>query len=87
MLQNGASGDAVDADGRTPLHLAVVAGEGGAVAQLLTRRANISQPDGGGQTPMGLAAAAGADDLHGAMLAHKLAEDEKIMRQQVDMGD
>ena len=57
-----------------------------AVAQLLTRRANISQPDGGGQTPMGLAAAAGLD-LHGAMLAHKLAEDEKIMRQQVDMGD
>ena len=87
LLQNGASVDAVDADGRTPLHLAVVAGEGGAVAQLLTRRANISQPDGGGQTPMGLAAAAGADDLHGAMLAHKLAEDEKIMRQQVDMGD
>ena len=50
------------------------------------RQANISSVDQSQATPMHAASSAGREDLVKLMLDHKLAEDEKLLRQ-IDVGD
>jgi len=79
--------DSEESTGRTPLRLAVDGEHAGCVMALLTRGANISHADHKGQTPMQAAIENGSDGLQEVMLAYKLAQDEKLLAQQVGTRD
>ena len=92
LLQNMASTSrsgvdgADEVSGKTALRLAVEAAHAGCVHQLITRGANISHADSAQQTPMQVAVELGHVEISEAMLAYKLAQDEKLLRQ-IDVGD
>ena len=86
LLQNLAASaagidSAAEATGKNPLHLAVAAGREVCVMQLITRGANISHADASHRTPMQAASELGLTAISDAMLNHKLAQDEKLLRQ------
>ena len=89
LLQNGAPVDAEEGRaGKSALRLAVEGGHGGCVAQLLQRGANISAvAHGDGATPMLMAQRLGHGEIQQAMLRHKLAEDEKLMKQVIVVSE
>ena len=79
--------DAAGPEGKTALKLAVEGGHSDCVDQLITRAANISAADSAGATPMQAAAELGHDAILNAMLAYKLAQDEKLLSQEVHTLD
>ena len=72
--------DIGDQHGKSALMLAVEAGRANCVEQLITRGANISCADHAQQTPMAVAER-GHEAILEMMLAYKLAQDEKLLRQ------
>ena len=90
LLQNlstSAAGiDARDVLGKSAMMIAVEMGQANCVQQLLTRGANISHADHQRQTPMTAAAERGLHAISEAMLQYKLAQDEKLLRQSLDLG-
>jgi len=90
LLQNlstSAAGiDARDVLGKSAMMVAVEKGQANCVQQLLTRGANISHADHQRQTPMTAAAERGLHAISEAMLQYKLAQDEKLLRQSLDLG-
>lgn len=79
LLQNAVTVDAEDATGKTPLLLAVKSRHAGCVVQLIRRGANISHSDHSHQTPVAAAEEPGFESILKSMLAHKLAQDEKLL--------
>ncbi|MBM4362248.1 MAG: ankyrin repeat domain-containing protein [Deltaproteobacteria bacterium] len=63
LVRSGASLDAMDPRGLTPLHLAAAAGRWRAVDTLVERGAKVDAADAVGATPLMLAAAAGHDSV------------------------
>ena len=81
LLQNGAAVEEEEAQGKTPLKLLAEAGRAECLEQLLTRGANISHIDAHGQTPMQCAMERKHEAMQQRMLAYKLEQDEKLLRQ------
>jgi Arf-GAP/GTPase/ANK repeat/PH domain-containing protein 2 len=80
--------DAGDQLGKSALKLAVESGAARCVTQLITRGANISYADSAHQTPMQAAAELGHEAICEAMLAYKLAQDEKrLAEMQLDVDE
>lgn len=74
LLSSGAAEDARDDEGRTPLHLAVLAGNADAVWALVTAGAS-EVPDSAGNLPLHLAAAKGHEDIMQILMRNRDGRD------------
>ena len=70
LVKQGASLDSPDAEGNTPLHLAILKGRRVVAKYLIQKGANIDSIDQSGRTPLELAIELGEDDIKQMLLKY-----------------